>query len=226
MTGAVVVGRLQQVDQPEGLAQVARAEAQVLVVLDARLAVEVDVEQLVVPQGLGDAVREVQPGHLLVAGLRVEADPLGPLQLVDERQGVSDGGQQDVAARLVGLGFDREAQVVSLTLDVLAQQVEGLLQPVEGRAHVLGRARLRAFAAAPGDVDRGAEFHGQVDVADRLAQRVPADVTVVRGEGAVLEHRVGEEVGGGHRHLQPGRVECGAKTLDRLIAGGVAERRR
>ncbi len=222
MAGAVVARRFQQVDQPEGLAQVARAEAQVLVVLDAGLAVEVDVEQLVVPQGLGDAVREVQSGHLLVADLRVEADPVGPVQLVDERQGVADGGQQDVAARLVGLGFDREAQVVALVLDVLAQQVEGFLQPVEGGTHVLGRAGLRALAAAPGDVDRGAELDGQVDVADRLAQRVPAHVPVVGGEGAVLEHRVGEEVRRGHRHLQPGCVECGAEPLDRLLAGGVA----
>ena len=58
--GAVVAGRLQQVDQPEGGAQVAGAEAQVLVVLDAGLAVEVDVEELARPQGLGDAVREVR----------------------------------------------------------------------------------------------------------------------------------------------------------------------
>jgi hypothetical protein len=56
------------------------AEHQVLVVLDAALAVEVDVEQLAVPEGLGDAVHEVQPGHLLVAHLGVEADHVGMLQ--------------------------------------------------------------------------------------------------------------------------------------------------
>ena len=58
--GPCVTGGLQEVDEPEGGAQVAGAEAQVLVVLDAGLAVEVDVEELARPQGLGDAVREVQ----------------------------------------------------------------------------------------------------------------------------------------------------------------------
>jgi hypothetical protein len=41
------------------------------------LAVEVDVEQLAVPQRLGDAVDEVEPGHLLVPDLGVEPDHLG-----------------------------------------------------------------------------------------------------------------------------------------------------
>ena len=35
-----------------------------------------------------------------MADLGVEADELGVLELVDERQGVADGRQQDVAARL------------------------------------------------------------------------------------------------------------------------------
>ena len=139
-------------------------------------------EELARPQGLGDAVREVQPGHLLVADLGVDAVQLGALQALDEREGVADGGQQDVAARLVGLGLDREAQVVALLGDVLAEEVEGLLHPVEGGAHVLGGAGLGALAAAPGDVDLGAQLGGEVDVADGLAQGVAADVAVVGGE--------------------------------------------
>src|SRR5690349_9675848 len=82
-----------------------------------------------------DAVREVQPGHLLVADLRVDAVQLRALQALDERQGVADGGQQDVAARLVRLGLDGEADVVPLGGDVLAEQVEGLLHAVEGVPH-------------------------------------------------------------------------------------------
>ena len=84
-------------------------------------------EQLAVPQRLGDAVGEVQAGHLLVPDLGVDADPLGTLELVDEGEGVAEGGEQDVAARLVRLGLDGEAQVVALLVDVLAEQVEGLL---------------------------------------------------------------------------------------------------
>ena len=37
----------------------------------------------------------------------------GPLELVDERERVADRREQDVAARLVGLGLEREAQVVA-----------------------------------------------------------------------------------------------------------------
>ena len=77
---AGVAAGLQRVDGPERAAQVAGAEAQVLVEARAVLAVEVDVEQLAVPQRLRDAVREVQPGHLLVPDLGVEADPVGLVQ--------------------------------------------------------------------------------------------------------------------------------------------------
>ena len=59
------------------------AEDEVLVELDAALSIEVDVEQLAMPQGLGDAVHEVEPGHLLVADLRVEPDQLAPVQCGD-----------------------------------------------------------------------------------------------------------------------------------------------
>ena len=75
VVGPAGAGAQQRVDGPERAAQVARAEAQVLVEARTVLAVEVDVEQLAVPQRLGDALREVQPGHLLVPDLGVEARP-------------------------------------------------------------------------------------------------------------------------------------------------------
>lgn len=57
----------------------------------------------------------------------VDAEQFGPLQALDEGQGVTDGGQQDVTARLVRLRLDREPQVVALRGHVLGEQVEGLL---------------------------------------------------------------------------------------------------
>ena len=54
--------------------QVAVAEDEVLVELGAALAVEVDVEQLSVPQRLRDPVHHVEVRHLLVADLGVHAD--------------------------------------------------------------------------------------------------------------------------------------------------------
>ena len=51
---------------------------------------------------------EVQAGHLLVSDLGVEPDQLGVGQLVDDRQSVAHGRQQDVPTRLVRLGLERE----------------------------------------------------------------------------------------------------------------------
>jgi hypothetical protein len=53
---------LKKVDQEEGAEQVAVAEDEVLVELDAALAVQVDVEQLAGPQRLGDADGDVEAG--------------------------------------------------------------------------------------------------------------------------------------------------------------------
>ena len=57
------------VDDPERATDVAGAEAQVLVELRPVLAVEVDVEELALPQRLGVAGGRVQAGHLLVPDL-------------------------------------------------------------------------------------------------------------------------------------------------------------
>ncbi len=125
-----------------------------------------------------------------------------------------DGRQEDVAAGLVGLGLEREADVVLLVLDVAGEEVERLGVAGQRVARVLGRGRLHALAAAPEHVDRGAELGGDVDVAHRLLDRVPADLRVVRREGAVLEHRVVEEVRRRHRADQSGLVEGRLEDLE------------
>ena len=63
---------------------------------------------------------------------------------------------------------------------------------------------LGALAAAPEDVDAGAELGGQVDVAHRLADGRAPHAAVVGRERAVLEGRVAEQVGRRHRHDQAG----------------------
>src|SRR6266508_4043786 len=214
---ALVAATLQQVDQEEGVLLVLRAEAQVLVVARPPLGVEVDVVELARPQRLRDPVVEVQPRHGLVADLRVEPDQLRVSEPVDERQTVADGRQEDVAARLVGLGLEGEAQLVALPQDVLAEEVDRLLVAVERGAHVLG-VRLAALAVAPQDVDARADLGGHVYVVERLADRVAPHRRVVGGEGTLPEHRVAEEVGGGHRHHHPGLVEGAAEALQRLGA--------
>src|SRR4029450_10253590 len=47
--------------------------------------------------------------------------------------------------------FRSEPDLVAVVEHVLAEDVEGLLVAVEGRPDVLGRPRLGALAAAPGD---------------------------------------------------------------------------
>ena len=112
MTHAVPLRVLEQLDQEEGALLILAGEAQVLVVAAGLLAVQIDVEQLARLERLADAVREVEAGHLLVRDLGVEADHLGVIERVDEGQHVAGRRQEDVAARLVGLGLERELEVV------------------------------------------------------------------------------------------------------------------
>ena len=88
---AIRAAVFEQVDECEGIGEVAVAEDQVLVVLDAALAVEIDVEELAAVDRLGDPGREVEAGHLLVPNLRVDAEQFGPLEGLDEGECVADG---------------------------------------------------------------------------------------------------------------------------------------
>jgi len=69
------------------------AEDEILLVLDAALAVEVDVEQLALVERLGDAGGVVQVRHLLVSDLRVHAHEVRAFQGRDEGKGVSFGSR-------------------------------------------------------------------------------------------------------------------------------------
>ena len=217
---------LEEVDGAERGEQVAVAEHEVLVVLDRLLAVEVDVEELSGPQRLGEPAGVVQAGHLLVTGLRVEADDVAVLELCDERERVTDRGQQDVAAGLVRLGLDRDLEVVALVLDVAGDGVDALAVAVVRGLQVLGRVVLRTLAPAPHDERRGTELGGEVDVADDLAQAVAAHTTVVRRERTVLEDRVAERVGRDHLDSDAGLVERALEARqDRVAGGGVGAER-
>ena len=178
-------------------------------------------EELAVPQRLRDALREVQPGHLLVPDLGVEADAVGLVELVDERERVADGGQQDVAARLVRLGLEGEPDVVALVAHVGAEQVQALLVAVERGGDVLAAAGLRALAAAPQHVGLGAQLGGEVDVAQHLGDGVPADGAVVGGQAAVLEHRGAEQVRRRHLDAHAGLGQRLLEPLEGRLAGGV-----
>ena len=214
MAGTVVARPFEQTDEEQHLLLTLGAEPEVLVVLHALLGVEVDVEQLAVPQRLGDPVVEVQVGHLLMTDLGVESHHVGSLELVDEGEGVPDGGQKDVAPGLVRLRLEREAQVVALLHHVLAQEVEGLLVAIEGDAYVLGRVGVGALPTAPAHERLGSELGGDVEVGHHLADGVTTHHPVVGGERTLPEHRVVEEVGRGHRAHDARLVERRLEPVD------------
>ncbi len=159
---------------------------------------------------------------MLVRDLGVDAHHLGVVERLDEAEEGAGGRQVDVVARLVGLGLEREHQVVLPVLDVVGQEVERVAEALAGVERVLGGVALDALAAAPEHVDLGAELDAEVDRVHRLLQRVGPHARVVRGEGAVLERRVAEQVGGGHRHHDPRVGERLLEVLDDLVALGSA----
>ena len=112
---------------------------------------------------LGDAVREVEPGHRVVRDFGVEPHHVGMVERVDEREHVPDGRQEDVAARLVRLRLQRELQVVLLRAHVLAQEVDRVAEPLDRFLRVLGGVGLDALAPAPEHVGRRAELDAEVD---------------------------------------------------------------
>ena len=79
-------------DEQERLFEILGTEPEVLVVTADPLRVEIDVEQLVGPQRLGDAVDEAESGHRLVRHLRVDTDHLWVIERRDEVQRVADRG--------------------------------------------------------------------------------------------------------------------------------------
>ena len=181
-------------------------------------------EELARPQRLPDAVQERQPRHRLVGDLGVDADALGAVERGDEVQRVPDGRQEDVAARLVRLRLDRERHVVALLDHVLVEHVDRLAVALERVARVLGAADLGALAAAPEDVDLGAQRRAQVDRAHRLADRRAPHAAVVGGEGPVLEGRVPEQVGRAHADAagrSPRAPPGSAPTMRSASAAGV-----
>jgi hypothetical protein len=124
----------------------------------------------------------------------------------------------------LGLASRAKLEVVALVEHVLAQEVQRLAVALDGVTGVLGRVGLDPLAPAPEDVDLGAQLDAQVDGAHRLLQRRRRAPGVVGREGAVLEGRIGEQVGGRHGDDQPGVVSAFLKS--RTIGRARRARRR
>jgi hypothetical protein len=183
------------------------------------------VEELALVERLGDAVGEVQPGHLLVPRFRVDAHQFRALERFDEREGVAQGGEQDVAAGFIGLRLNGKPDVVALVRDIVAQQVHRLTVAFQGAADVLGGVVFAAFPPAPHDEGFGTEFGGEVDVVQDLAEGEAPHAAVVAGEAAVLEDGVAEQVGGDHRDDHSRGLQRAGQSVNfpLAVSGGAAE---
>ena len=163
---------------------------------------------------------EGEAGHRLVRDLGVHADPLRAVERADEVQRVPDRGQEDVAARLVRLGLERERQVVALLDDVVREHVDRLAVALERVPRILRHPRLGALAAAPEDEHLGVQLGPEVDRQHRLADRGAAHAAVVGRERAVLEHGLAEEVRGGHADAEAGLLQRRLEAGDDAVVLG------
>ncbi len=224
VAAAVVADIFQELDQVESRLDRLGPEAEVLVVAAELLIVQVDMEELAGVPGLGDGVHKVEPGHMFMGHLRVDADHLGVVEGGDEAEHSPGGGQVEVTAGLVGLGLQGESVVVALVYAVFAQEVEGLAEPPGGVERILTGVGLGPFATAPEDVDFGPQLRAQVHGTHGFLQGIGTHLGVVAGESAVAEDGVAEEVGGGHRHdnarIVEGLFEIGHNFVP-LGRGGV-----
>ena len=78
-------------------------------------------------------------------------------------------GEEDVAARLVRLGLQRDSQVRASGLDVCRDRVHPFLVALERGVQVLGPVIFRALTAAPHDKRRRTHLDGDVDRTKDLA---------------------------------------------------------
>ncbi len=145
---------------------------------------------------------------------------IGLVQRGDKAQHAARRGKEDVAARLVGLGFEHEGVVVALRLAVVGQKVEAVAEPGKRIQELAARVHLGALAPAPEVVDFRAELMTQVHAQHGFLQRVGADAGVGGGKGPVFERRIGKQVGGRHRHLEARVRERGLELRNDPVAFG------
>ena len=119
-------------------------------------------------------------------------------------------------AWFVGFGLEREAVAEAFIRVVFAQEIQRIAEPLGGDDGVFDSVRFRALTPAPHHVGLRAELGSQLHRPHGFLHGVRADLGVVAGEGAVLEDRVAEQIGGGHGHLELVPLEC---LLEILLDG-------
>ena len=220
MARPVVADVFEELHQPEGRLDVGRSEAEVLIVAAGHLVVQIDVKQLPRFPRLRDRVEKVQPRHLFVRHFRVHAHHVGMVERRDEAEIRAGRRHVDVAARLVGLGLERELEAVLPIDRILAEEVDRVAQPLDRFVRRAAGVGFRALASAPQHENAGAKLRAEIHRPHRLLQREGAHAGVVRGERAVAKHRIEEQVDGGHRHDEAMRPAGLLELADDVVAFG------
>ena len=135
-------------------------EDEILIVFRTMLTVEINVEQLALPESLRNSMNKVESSHLLVTNLWVNSDHLWVIQGVDEGERVADCWKEDISTRLIWLRFDSKLNVVALIFYITTQDIEAFAITLECNIGILRAIRLCAFTAAPANINLCAKFCG------------------------------------------------------------------
>ena len=139
------------------------------------LAIEVDVEQLVVPQRLRDRGDKIEVRHLFVTRLRDSRRPFGAFQVLDEGQRASDRGEQDVSAWFVRFG-----SMANLMSYPGPRRIDRgrRMPPCIDRAPpgYPWRRRFQHLRDRPNTRRSAPKVCGEIDIADGLRDRETTDV--------------------------------------------------
>src|SRR5439155_17407508 len=122
-----------------------------------------------------------------------------------------------VSAGLVGFGFEGELVVKALRDVPFAEEVDGFAEAFDGVYWVFGGVGFGSFAAAPEDVNFCAELSAVFHGAHGFLNGEGADAGIVAGKSAVLEDRIGEEIGGCHGAEKAVVLQILFELLDDLV---------
>ena len=124
---------------------------------------------------------------MFVSDFRIHAHHLGMIERRNESEIMPGGRHVDVAARLVGLGFQGEAVSILLRDVVFAKIVDGFAQALDGLIGAAASVGFNPLAASPEDENLRAELGTEVHGAHGFLEGVGAHLGIVGCERTVAE---------------------------------------
>ena len=135
------------------------SEYEILIVLWTVLTIEVDMEQLSLPQCLSNSMDEVEASHLFVTNFRVQANEFWTVECVNECHCVTNCWQEDISTRFIWLWFNCKLNVVSIVYNEIAENVECFTEALHCNIAIFSCIRFSTLTAAPTDICFCAKFY-------------------------------------------------------------------